>query len=129
MLNELTSSSLISYSFWWFYFDLSHWFCWFSLIFWSWQFDRSCQTVGVCCIKAVILTVCTVWLLPAKLPAKQATQILEPPKILDFRLIQQLTLSLLCNNIQYISQKHPLCNFSVILPFPLFYPFNLPMYK
>ena len=34
-----------------------------------------------CCIKAVILTVCTVSLLPVKLPVKQATQILEPPKI------------------------------------------------
>jgi len=84
MLIGLGSCSLISYLFWLFYFDLSHWFCWILLRFWSWQFDHFCQTERMCCIKAVILTVCTVWLLAAAMlaAASKAAQLYyqNPPK-------------------------------------------------
>ncbi len=68
------------------------------LRFWSWQFDCSCQTGGVCCIKTVILTVCTVWLCHAGSCQRSTTQLLEPPKFLAFRWIQQQTKSLHCNS-------------------------------
>ena len=98
----------------WFILIILFWFISLILLrFWSWQFDRSCQTGGVCCIKAVILTVCTVWRCHAGSCQRSPTLLLEPPKILAFRWIQQHTKSLHCNRNASTSAENRRANMAI----------------